>query len=186
MLVTNRGKLLLAESRLLEYAQKIGQSTDTNKDNNTYTMTVMDTEIPSSVLPLKKSYQQGKEDTEEKLFIHSALVIRNEKKSNGDAEDTTTSSSTPLVLLHGYMNGALYFYKNLAGLAGYFTTVHSLDMLGCGLSSGPDFRMLKDRSVQTTESFFCGKFRSVEITKQYRENGIGGTFNGRIYGHCVF
>jgi len=163
MLATNRGKLILAESRLLEYAQKIGQSTPNNNINDqslyTYTMAVMDTEIPSIVLPLKKKCKHGNGGGEEKLFIHSARVIRNEKK-NGVDKDDTTSSSTPLVLLHGYMNGALYFYKNLTGLARYFTTVHSLDMLGCGLSSRPDFRMLMDQSVETTESFFVESLES--------------------------
>lgn len=44
-------------------------------------------------------------------------------------------------MLHGYMNGAPYFYRNLLGLSNYSFAgqVYALDMLGWGLSSRPKF-----------------------------------------------
>ena len=46
----------------------------------------------------------------------------------------------PLVLLHGYANGSLYFYRNFMQLSHYhFPTIYALDMLGWGLSSRPNF-----------------------------------------------
>jgi len=50
-----------------------------------------------------------------------------------------TPGAAPLVLLHGYANGCLYFYRNLFGLARRCGTVYALDMLGWGLSSRPAF-----------------------------------------------
>lgn len=74
----------------------------------------------------------------------------------------------PLVILHGYMNGALYFYRNVVGLSNYFNTVYSLDTLGCGLSSrSPGLLSKVDSSVEATEAFF------VEALEEWRKaNGI--------------
>lgn len=49
------------------------------------------------------------------------------------------AGAAPLVLLHGYANGALYFYRNLMGLSRHFGSIYALDMLGWGLSSRPAF-----------------------------------------------
>ena len=69
----------------------------------------------------------------------------------------------PLVIVHGYMNGALYFYRNLLGLANHFGTVFSVDLLGWGLSSRPSLENLRDDSVETAEAFFVESLESLII-----------------------
>jgi len=60
------------------------------------------------------------------------------------------------VLLHGYMNGASYFYRNFAGLSRHFAQIYSLDLLGWGLSSRPaELFDFENPSVQQTEEVFC-------------------------------
>jgi cardiolipin-specific phospholipase len=152
----NMLKLKKAEAKLIEYTKKFG-----DRDPTSFRITTQDTIIPSEVLPLKtKSLKQD-------LLMHSVSV--------SGTELDPSKHDTPLVILHGYMNGALYFYRNLVGLSNHFDTVYSLDTLGCGLSSrGPagllsslsskvDNRSLED----TTEEFF------VEALEAWREaNGI--------------
>jgi cardiolipin-specific phospholipase len=126
-----------AEGRLLQLAKQFGA-----RDPNDYTMELFDTPIPSSVVPLKHI-----KNGEEQLTIHGVKVMSH----NNLADDNT--AKLPLVLLHGYMNGAMYFYRNLVGLTNYFPTIYSLDSLGWGLSSRPTWS-LKDDSISTTEDFF--------------------------------
>lgn len=76
-----------AEAQLVEFARRFGE-----RDPGTYNMELLDTEIPSSVLPLKK---QPPHD----LVMHGIRV------TNSDLTDSNRRTSTPLVLLHGYMNG---------------------------------------------------------------------------------
>ena len=96
------------------------------------------------------------------------------------------SQPPPLVLLHGYANGALYFYRNLHGLSEHFATIYAVDMMGWGLSSRPPFPTVcgghdasndgatedaneehKQRSVGVAEEFFV---ESLEAWR--RANGI--------------
>jgi cardiolipin-specific phospholipase len=57
----------------------------------------------------------------------------------------------PLVLLHGYCNGSLYFYRNFMGLSHHrFSRIYALDCYGWGLSSRPYFDM--DQLQKATES----------------------------------
>jgi len=145
-------KLKKAEDRLVEYAKKFG-----DRDPSTYTIATQDTPIPSEVLPLKKNNNKSlKED----LHMHSLRVAG--KRTDPSKEDV------PLVILHGYMNGALYFYRNVVGLSNYFNTVYSVDTLGCGLSSrSPGLLSKVDGSVKATEAFF------VEALEEWRKaNGI--------------
>jgi len=139
-----------AEDCLVEYAKNFG-----DRDPSTYTIATQDTSIPSEVLPLKKN-KSLKED----LHMHSLRVAG--KQSDPSKQDV------PLVILHGYMNGALYFYRNVVGLSNYFNTVYSVDTLGCGLSSrSPGLLSKVDHSVEATEAFF------VEALEEWRKaNGI--------------
>lgn len=148
-------KLQKAEARLIEFAKKFG-----DRDPSSFTITTQDTLIPSDVvLPSLKDKKAAllKQD----LRMHSIRVT-------GTEVGPTKQHDTPLVILHGYMNGALYFYRNVVGLSNYFDTVYSLDTLGCGLSSrAPGLLAKVDSSVEATEEFF------VEALEAWRKaNGI--------------
>jgi cardiolipin-specific phospholipase len=143
-------RLKSAEAKLVTYAKKFG-----DRDPDSYEITLKDTLIPLEVLPLKKHTKH-----DDNLYIHSLCV----KGKENDKRKT----DTPLVLLHGYMNGALYFYRNVVGLSNYFNTVYSLDTLGGGLSSrSPGLLHSVDSSVEASEEFF------VESIEAWRKaNGI--------------
>lgn len=117
---------------------------------------LFDTEIPRDNIPLKEgidscqvrqikpsstqlSPNEGAHNARH-LVIHGVKVTSN----NYDKKQNTTCDNKeyPLVMLHGYMNGALYFYRNLAGLSdhAFGGQVYALDMLGWGLSSRPKFQ----------------------------------------------
>ena len=68
----------------------------------------------------------------DQLIIHGVQVTKKlSAHAHIDAEaHAEAHTEAPLVLLHGYMNGGLYFYRNLIGLANHCKTVYSLDMLG--------------------------------------------------------
>jgi cardiolipin-specific phospholipase len=135
-----------AEQRLLEFARAYAhhhpsssaasgirhRTTTQPKDDSWLDIRTFDTRIPRSALPLK-SKKNGDED-ENELTIHGVHV-----QSRKDDQVTTakTMTSTPLVLLHGYMNAGAYFYRNFGGLARYFQNIYALDTLGWGLSSRP-------------------------------------------------
>ncbi|CAJ1939325.1 unnamed protein product [Cylindrotheca closterium] len=156
---SNMLKLQKAEAKLIEHAKNFG-----DRDPSSFRITTQDTSIPSVVLPLK---EKASKSLKQDLFMHSVRVT--------GTEPDPSKHDTPLVILHGYMNGALYFYRNLVGLSNHFDTVYSVDTLGCGLSSrGPsgllsslaskdDASSLED----TTEEFF------VEALEAWRKaNGI--------------
>lgn len=142
-------KLQKAEAKLIEFAKNFG-----DRDPSSFTITTQDTLIPSDVLPLTKN------TVKEDLRMHSLRVT--------GTDVDPTKHDAPLVILHGYMNGALYFYRNVVGLTNYFDTVYSLDTLGCGLSSrAPGLLAKVDASVEATEEFF------VEALEAWRKaNGI--------------
>jgi len=147
----NMLKLKEAEARLIEYAKKFG-----DRDPNSFSITTHDTLIPSEAILPKKNACKKNDD----FFIHSLRVT--------GTEPDPSKHATPLVILHGYMNGALYFYRNVVGLTQFFDTVYSLDTLGCGLSTrAPGLLSKIDSSVQATEEFF------VESLEAWRKaNGI--------------
>jgi len=97
---------------------------------------VFDTDIPRSALRLSKTDVKCQINTVNANAEH--FVVHGVKVTNPSSSSTDTAAS-PLVILHGYMNGSLYFYRNLLGLAKHFQAVYSLDQLGWGLSSRPDF-----------------------------------------------
>ena len=162
-----------AEANLIEFAKKFG-----DRDPDSYEIFTEDTPISYNTLPLKKK----KREKESKLYMHAVIVrakdvptsTQNEGKAsgllssikqtlNGSKDSKTGELSSrkcpvPLVLLHGYMNGAMYFYRNLIGLTSYFETVYALDILGCGLSSRRSKLVTSDsldRSVKGTELLFA-------------------------------
>jgi len=145
-------KLRRAEARLIEFSKKFG---DRDPTADPYTMTTEETCIPAEVLPLKKN-KKLKQD----LYMHSIKITDKLKDSS--------KHDVPLVILPGYQNGALYFYRNVVSLSNYFKTVYSVDTLGCGLSSRtPGLLKKVDSSVDETEAFF------VEALEAWRKaNGI--------------
>jgi cardiolipin-specific phospholipase len=158
--------LRAAEAKLVEYAKKFG-----DRDPDSFEIVLKDTPFPADVLPLKKSKKTENQD----LVIHSATVTSKHKAGVGEGR-----YKTPLVLLHGYANGALYFYRNIVGLSNFFETVHSLDTLGCGLSSRcPDllYSDAVDTSTETTEEIFVESLEAWRVA-----NGIGKMI---LAGHSI-
>lgn len=140
-----------AEAKLMELAQQFG---DRSPDD--YKMTTMDTPVPEKLLPLYRCRENNM------LNLHSIQV-----QSLG----SQSKEKVPLVMMHGYMNAAAYFYQNLVGLSSYFQTIYSLDMMGWGLSSRPHFCLKnsgeeKRDEISLAESFFV---ESLEAWRQYNE-----------------
>lgn len=118
-----------------------------------------DTTIPQSTLPIKNHgchvYDKTDDYTIHGVRISSTKGADGAPQKPEDKNDASTSSSVaPLVLLHGYMNGSSYFYRNFAGLSRYFPSVYSLDWLGWGLSSRPT-NLFDIPTVEHTEDVFC-------------------------------
>jgi cardiolipin-specific phospholipase len=166
-----------AEAGLVTLARRFGEH-----EPSSYRMELFDTQIPASVLPFRKAAggwfgssgdtttttNQGKEE----LTMHAIRVTR-----GGDNQQQSTQQSQPqypLVIVHGYMNGALYFYRNLASLTSYFDTVYSVDLLGWGLSSRPSLSQLKDNSVETAEDFFVESLESWRATNEIEKMNLAG------------
>ena len=146
---TKLERMRAAETRLIQLATQFG-----DREINDYTMELLDTPIPASVIPLKDRAKESEE-----LTIHGIKLV--------SKLDGTNVANYPLVLLHGYMNGAMYFYRNLVGLTNYFPTIYSLDALGWGLSSRPKWS-LQDDSIKTAEDFFV---ESLEARSEERRVG---------------
>jgi cardiolipin-specific phospholipase len=138
-----------AEAKLVALASRFG-----NREATTYEMELFDTHIPRHVVPLKMK----KKDKEGHFVLHGVKVTNTEETEQSSEQQ----QQAPLVLLHGYANGALYFYRNLVGLSSFFPTIYSLDMLGWGLSSRPDFNLEND-SPECAEAFFV---ESLEAWRQ--------------------
>jgi cardiolipin-specific phospholipase len=146
-------KLRAAESKLLAIAKNYG-----DRAASSYELQVFDTKIPRSAIPLKANTTRSQldlcnvaavnGDEDEEMTIHGVQLI------SKVYENENNYSDTPLVLIHGYMNAAAYFYRNLIGLSQYYQSIYSIDLLGWGLSSRPDFNQLQDKSVETAEDFF--------------------------------
>jgi cardiolipin-specific phospholipase len=138
------------EAKLVTLASRFS-----NREATTYAMELFDTQIPRHVVPLKMK----KKDKEGHFVLHGVKV------TNTVETEQSIEQEIPLVLLHGYANGALYFYRNLVGLSSFFKTIYSLDMLGWGLSSRPDFNLEKD-SPECAEAFFV---ESLEAWRQAQD-----------------
>jgi cardiolipin-specific phospholipase len=135
-------RMKTAETKLLALAREFG-----DREPYSYKITTMDTSIPrTSVFPslLLLQDKSNKGEEEDALTIHAVKV-------QSVSDDKNKKKKTPLVLLHGYMNAAAYFYRNLVGLTHYFESVYSLDMLGWGLSSRPDFHLVDQNNNSNTK-----------------------------------
>ena len=138
---TLANQLRAAENRLLSFASRF-LAVD---DDHRYQIEQLDTLIPRTAVPLKEETDRLYPNAEdESSFILHSLHVTSDLAAKTSAKDKS-DNEVPLVLLHGYMNGAAYFYRNLVGLSQSFESIYSLDLLGWGLSSRPKFR-LKDRS----------------------------------------
>lgn len=146
-------ELRQVERQLLDLAKnRFGSSNNKNVEIESF-----DTKIPRSVVPLKHhECNVHKQDGEEDCYRIHGLRMQNPTA-------TCTRDAPPLVMLHGYMNGASYFYRNLLGLSRHFQTIYSLDLLGWGLSSRPNFSLIDDQ-LTTAEDFF------VESLEAWRRN----------------
>lgn len=178
-----------SEASLVEYAFRFGQphkqqhQSGTEEVKRAFDFQTLDTKIPKSsvtslMLPSTQECKflsstagstncngmtMQREEDADSFVMHSVKV---QKKHISESSQDDKGNEVPLVLLHGYANGALYFYRNLIGLANHFPCVYSLDLLGWGLSSRPSFHLI-DKSVEAAESFF------VESLEQWRaQQGI--------------
>jgi len=150
-IVKNRlDALRTAESILLEYAKSRFLNSADSSESSNIRFELFDTpiDIPSVIRRHDDGSGPGNsvamvipelsnEDLQ-KLTIHGVKV------TNDQLNDK--SLPPPLVLLHGYANGSLYFYRNFMGLSKYVGSVYALDMLGWGLSSRPKFDLVSPPS----------------------------------------
>jgi len=165
-----------AETGLIALARQFGVGDNSNhKDATNYQMDVFDTDIPSSVLPFDEVY----DDDDDLLTMH-AIRVTDESKSLSQSQESC--SQYPLVIVHGYMNGALYFYRNLIGLTSYYRTVYSVDLLGWGLSSRPSWTKLKDKTIETTESFFVESLEAWRSKNKIEKMNLAGHSMGGYLG----
>eukprot|EP00573_Skeletonema_grethae_P008871 CAMPEP_0201710954 /NCGR_PEP_ID=MMETSP0578-20130828/58890_1 /ASSEMBLY_ACC=CAM_ASM_000663 /TAXON_ID=267565 /ORGANISM="Skeletonema grethea, Strain CCMP 1804" /LENGTH=516 /DNA_ID=CAMNT_0048199999 /DNA_START=113 /DNA_END=1663 /DNA_ORIENTATION=+ len=139
-----------AESKLLEFAKTRFVPHSISSDGSQHSFELFDTPIaPPSVLKHSDDNNDAKTkkkcqvfDDVEQYSLHGVKVTNHQLSSKSDVnnDDDDVSSPAPLVLLHGYANGSLYFYRNLHGLSKFFGQIYALDMLGWGLSSRPSFQ----------------------------------------------
>lgn len=148
--ITN--KVVALERKLLKIAQQYA-----SRPSDSWELTTLDTQIPrKSIIALKQNVGGGydDDDDDEILTIHSVHVVSKESASTTTSTSTTTTK-TPLVMLHGYMNGGAYFYRNFGGLSNYFQSIYAVDMLGWGLSSRPSFdEVIENGTTKSAEDFF--------------------------------
>lgn len=183
-----------AEAKLISLSHRFGD----DDGNSRYTMEIVDTKIPRSSVPLQDGQRcalrqasessvdnrsatdgtdTGGDEEDDHLIMHGVRVTSNEDKSRGEG-----ASSPPLVLLHGYANGALYYYRNLLGLTRhYYRTVYALDMLGWGLSSRPPFRTVDD-SIETAEDFFVESLEAWRVQNKIPKMTLAGHSLGGYLG----
>ena len=173
-----------AEAGLLELSRRFGNTHNGNTNSedieDLYTMELFETTIPVSVLPFQREepnknisrsywsyvnifssnyygtkHDEKEEEEDEEQFTMHALRVTKKKSREENENEHTYHQPYPLVIVHGYMNGALYFYRNVRSLAQYFETVVSVDLLGWGLSSRPEYTTrIQDDTVQSSEDFF--------------------------------
>jgi len=137
-----------AERRLLEYA-RTRFAPNHNRDQDIaaaddHHFELFDTpvSIPSvidggaSACQVHDNNNGALSSSEKNYSLHGVRVV-NKRLMMSDEK-----RGAPLVLLHGYANGSLYFYRNLMGLSRRFGTIYALDMLGWGMSSRPKFDLI--------------------------------------------
>jgi cardiolipin-specific phospholipase len=161
-------RLRAAEAKLLVLAREFG-----DRKAHDYQITTFDTPLGKSVIPLATTQN-------EEWILHAVKV----------QSTTDGPQKTPLVLLHGYMNSSAYFYRNFVGLTRYFETVYSLDMLGWGLSTRPDFSLTTTTTaggdeISAAEAFFVESIEAWRkrnnITKMILAGHSMGGYMGVAY-----
>lgn len=181
-IAVKRDSMRAAEAKLLELAHRFargGSSTESNQPEtlatSDYHMELFDTTIPRSSVPCLKIGGSDDDDRQD-LVIHGIHVTSNTVQ--GDESKAIVTSKTPLVMLHGYMNSSAYFYRNLLGLASYFTNIYSLDMLGWGLSSRPSFSLMGEandaQAIASAESFFVDSLEAWRAEKKIDKMILAG------------
>lgn len=168
-------RMTKAELGLSSYIGRFGGSGDQEPPM----VEIFDTEFPKSMLRLetssffdifRPSYWKNTEEKklkEETYHLHGIKVTsRDYRKTNSNNEEH------PLVLLHGYCNGALYFYRNLFGLSKHHFggTVYALDLLGWGLSSRPKFQFPSERRLSSDDKRIMSEEFFVESLEAWRKS----------------
>jgi cardiolipin-specific phospholipase len=140
---TRKEALFAAETRLISLSHRFGGGgggSAYDADDHFFEASVQDTTIPRFCVPLvshETDLAFPEQNTDDTYTIHSIHITSNNNSKN----NTAPKSDTPLILLHGYMNGASYFYRNWGGLSRFFSNIHALDWLGWGLSSRPAWKL---------------------------------------------
>lgn len=159
-LAAKREQLLCAERKLLQLVAE----RRTRRTSSPVSFEPYDTPIPVDCIPIASGNsiwcpRECDDKVNEDLIIHGIQVTNDHlTKKEQQAVANNGTETKPLVLLHGYMNGGAYFYRNLMGLSDYFSKIHALDLLGWGLSSRPNMNALQigndSDEVTATEDFF--------------------------------
>lgn len=191
-----------SEATLMEFALRFSSTASSSSseghDDTTYDCQIFDTKIDKSCVsslwnpsyPLQcqlwtpnnnnnnssntTTNNNNNNDVDQNRFflMHGVRVQSISNNQHYPRNTSIVLSSPPLVLIHGYAGGAFYFYRNIVGLASHVSTVYSIDLLGWGLSSRPEFYTNNNlQSVESTESFF------VESLERWRQTNFATTPN---------
>lgn len=161
------GEFQAAEAILSEYSKQFG-------DSKGLQIEAFDTHIPTSSIPIKdtKCMMYPNNKYEETYTIHAVRA--------SNSNNTSKSTRPPLVLMHGYCNSALYFYRNMNGLRKHFQTVYSLDMFGWGLSSRPKFKTT-ERTVESAEEVYVESLEAWRKANNISKMILGGHSMGGYF-----
>eukprot|EP00592_Proboscia_alata_P027587 CAMPEP_0194432704 /NCGR_PEP_ID=MMETSP0176-20130528/72193_1 /TAXON_ID=216777 /ORGANISM="Proboscia alata, Strain PI-D3" /LENGTH=389 /DNA_ID=CAMNT_0039249229 /DNA_START=208 /DNA_END=1373 /DNA_ORIENTATION=- len=162
-----------AEAALTNFSHRFATHID-GYDRNRVHFELFDFSVPkasmSSLSPSATCQVSGSHD----LVLHGIKVNYNRQEDQEHpSSKVTASTAPPLVLLHGYANGALYYYRNIIGLSHYFPSVYSLDLMGWGLSSRPNFDLV-DTSVEAAERFFIDSLEEWRKANNIDKMVLGG------------
>ncbi|OMJ30370.1 putative cardiolipin-specific deacylase, mitochondrial [Smittium culicis] len=100
---------------------------------------------------------------------NNELPISTSDKNSLNSTDTSKSEPNNLVITHGFGNGLGFYFKNYEDLSKTpGLDLYSIDWLGMGLSSRPDFKIDKslsmDQQIKYSEEFF------IESLEKWRKN----------------
>jgi pimeloyl-ACP methyl ester carboxylesterase len=120
--------------------------------------------------------EDDENDEDDYYSIHSLKITT--RRSNRQEEpprpqppllEEEPAEPPPLVLLHGYMNGAGYFYRNFAGLARSFPQLYALDLLGWGLSSRPPWPLSRTAIANDPDPIAASERFFVDSLEAWRQ-----------------